>query len=323
MTWFIGIDEAGYGPNLGPFVMTSVACRVPRELAGADLWSVLRRVVRREGETKRVENRILVADSKVVYSPKRGLKALENSVLSTLLHQQCEPPATLDQLLERFAADARRELNREPWYTGTTPLPLAVRAGAVQTLAEQFQKLCRSLAIEWAPVRVCAVCPTRFNQIVAVSGTKGEVSGRALREVLPHFAELPPENENVRVVVDKHGGRNHYAALLQHHLADGMVMAREEGADRSFYDVFGLGRPVRVTFEPRADSTHFCVALASMISKYLRELFMHEFNAFWQTHVPGLQPTAGYPVDATRYWREIQPAVERLGLEESAVWRRR
>jgi ribonuclease HII len=29
MPWIIGIDEAGYGPNLGPFVMTA-----PRYAAG-------------------------------------------------------------------------------------------------------------------------------------------------------------------------------------------------------------------------------------------------------------------------------------------------
>ena len=50
MPWIIGIDEAGYGPNLGPFVMTSVACRVPPELAAADLWQALRAAVRRHSD---------------------------------------------------------------------------------------------------------------------------------------------------------------------------------------------------------------------------------------------------------------------------------
>ena len=38
MAWIIGIDEAGYGPNLGPFVMTATACRVPDNLGHFDLW---------------------------------------------------------------------------------------------------------------------------------------------------------------------------------------------------------------------------------------------------------------------------------------------
>ena len=48
----VGIDEAGYGPNLGPFVMTLVACHVPSELFGTNLWTVLKRGVRGPDERK-------------------------------------------------------------------------------------------------------------------------------------------------------------------------------------------------------------------------------------------------------------------------------
>ena len=39
------------------------------------------------------------------------------------------------------------------------------------------------------------------------------------------------------------------------------------------------------------------MALASMLAKYLREVFMRQFNRFWLGHVDGLKPTAGYPGD--------------------------
>ena len=49
MPWVVGIDEAGYGPNLGPFVMTAVLLRVPDEREDADWWHELSSTVRRAG----------------------------------------------------------------------------------------------------------------------------------------------------------------------------------------------------------------------------------------------------------------------------------
>src|SRR5205085_11536981 len=108
-----------------------------------------------------------------------------------------------------------------------------------------------------------------------------------------------------------------------HALPDGMVIAQQESAARSAYRFLGSSPQVSVTFQPRADAGHFCVALASMASKYLRELLMREFNRFWQAHVPGLKPTAGYPTDAARFLEAIRPTAERLGITEAVLWRRK
>src|SRR5438105_1330914 len=70
MPWQIGIDEAGYGPNLGPFVMCVTACRTPEPKM--DLWHTMRAAVRRHEDED--DGRMLVADSKLVYSPAKGLR---------------------------------------------------------------------------------------------------------------------------------------------------------------------------------------------------------------------------------------------------------
>ena len=36
---------------------------------------------------------------------------------------------------------------------------------------------------------------------------------------------------------------------------------------------------------------------------------MMQFNAFWQHHIPELKPTKGYPVDAKRFWDDIENTV--------------
>jgi len=92
---------------------------------------------------------------------------------------------------------------------------------------------------------------------------------------------------------------------------------------RSAYQVLGLGREVRLAFQPRMDSVPFCGALASMTSKYLRELLMLEFNRFWQERVPGLKATAGYPSDAVRFFKAIRATAQQLGIMEQSLWRRK
>jgi ribonuclease HII len=171
-----------------------------------------------------------------------------------------------------------------------------------------------------ALVQSVLVGASLFNRLTEKWGSKGAVLAHGLGELIRHV-RAAADNEALVFRIDKHGGRNSYAALLQNALPDTMIVAEQESAACSVYRAVGLERPVRFVIEPRADLQHFCVALASMVSKYLREVLMGEFNRFWQSHVSDLKPTAGYPTDATRFLDAIRPAMERLGVPEGAIWR--
>ncbi|HYT92814.1 MAG TPA: hypothetical protein VEL76_29120, partial [Gemmataceae bacterium] len=198
-------------------------------------------------------------------------------------------------------------------------------AGAQQfrSVAERFVGVSKERGVTWGLIRSIVVCPARFNALLDRWDNKAVVLSLSLTQLLQHNANPDEGAEPVSVFVDKHGGRNTYAAVLQQAYPEGVIIAREEGKDRSVYQLEGGRRPVELTFQPRADATHFCVALASMVSKYLREVLMLEFNAFWQTHLPDLKPTAGYPTDAQRFLDAIRPVLAKLGIAEAAVWRRK
>ncbi|HMF11301.1 MAG TPA: hypothetical protein VKE94_03320 [Gemmataceae bacterium] len=315
------MDEAGYGPNLGPFVMTAAACRVSPRRANADLWDVLRAAVRRAGEPE--DERLLVEDSKLVYSPTRGLLDLETSTLVVTRHLFPEPVPSLAECLDRLSPGARDALGAEFWYVGDSGLPLVAEWPGVEAAASRFRDSCTRQHLEWGPVQSVVVCSSDFNALTDKWGTKAAVLSHCLSALVGRLRATLAGDESVCFFIDKHGGRNYYAATLQHAVPDAMVVAREESAGRSTYLALGLEREVRFTFQPRADAEHFCVAAASMVSKYLRELLMHEFNRFWQKHVPDVKPTAGYPSDAGRFLKDIAPALLRLGIDEAAVWRRK
>jgi len=310
MAWVVGIDEAGYGPNLGPFVMTAVACRLPDGLTGPDLWQALAATVRRAADAD--DGRLLIDDSKLVHA--HGLALLETGVLTAL---GCDCGLPLAGFLDRHFLSSHPELRREPWYTGQTPLPVAVELTAC---AELRQRWCGHAALTWVAPQGVVVCAERFNELTEQGNSKGAVLSHCLGELLRAALALPGD-EPLACFIDKHGGRNFYGPMLQQILPDCWVLARQESMNRSCYEVRGAGRDLAVTFEPRADAAHLCVALASMVSKYVREVLMHEFNAFWLARVPGLKPTAGYPNDARRYYTAIQASVTALGISERAVWR--
>jgi ribonuclease HII len=319
--WIIGIDEAGYGPNFGPFVMTSVACRVPDPCTHSNLWNLLHPAVRRSEDAD--EGQLLIDDSKRVYTV-HGLAGLERGVLATLTAGLSPRVSeSLAALIDWACPDDGAELRSEIWYRGVQPLPIHLVSAEMGPLAARFQDACTAANVEGWQVRSVVICPGRFNALLDEGGTKGHVLAHALASLLRWQRDNLPCGDDLAFFIDKHGGRNNYAAMIHHALPDSIVCAEREGMECSTYRVDGLERGVRLMFQPRAESEHFCVALASMASKYLREVLMLDFNRFWQELVPDLKPTAGYPGDSARFYDAIRQTIEKLGLREETLWRRK
>ena len=97
----------------------------------------------------------------------------------------------------------------------------------------------------------------------------------------------------------------------------------EEDESRSSYRLTAPGRQAEIHFAVDCENRQLPVALASMTSKYLRELFMRIYNSYWSQHVPDLAPTAGYYADGRRFYQDIQPAVRKMGIDEQMLYRLR
>jgi hypothetical protein len=130
------------------------------------------------------------------------------------------------------------------------------------------------------------------------------------------------EDKDVRIFVDRLGGRAHYREALMTALPDFSLQILHESPERSAYKLTNRDRVCQISFTVEGESHAFTTALASVYSKYLRELYMHAFNTFWSKHVEGIRPTAGYYGDADRWLRDAAPAIRRLAIEPAVLVRR-
>jgi len=321
MAYLIGTDEAGYGPNLGPLVISATVWQAPDDCRDADWYALLADVVSREGHPHRRPSQVPIADSKSLYKPGGSLRNLECGVL-TALRAIGRQPGHWRAAWTTLSPQNSEALDRDPWYRDfELALPLAHHQDSLDRLAETFFQGLQRVGVRLLTMRSVAVSPERFNGWLDRLRNKATVLSTLTLELIKTVLP-PPDGQAVLVVCDKHGGRQRYADLLQATFPDYLVEIFAESAVRSIYRWGPASGRVEFRFLEKAER-FLPVALASMMSKYLRELAMLAWNAFWQKHVPGLRPTAGYPVDAVRFKKEIEACQRQLEISDRRVWRNR
>lgn len=319
MLWLGGIDEAGYGPTLGPLVLSLVSIEAPFDPSPpGSLWRYLATGVCRT-PTRRGQ-RVPIDDSKALYSPAQGLAVLEESVLGCLGAVQETVPRSFDELLRTAAIVEPSSYGALPWYR-QRDLELPV-AGDPARIADYAATLRSALAGREArmSMRCHAVDEASLNRAIAEEGNKARAEFRELVRLL-RLVDTRAHQRDLRV--DRLGGRVYYREPLAEAFPLAEITPLEEGGARSVYRVEGLFDRMRVEFRTGGDRHELTVALASMLSKYVRELFMTLLNRFFCRHVRDLRPTAGYYVDARRFLARIEPVAARLGIAEETLVRAR
>ena len=311
---WIGTDEAGYGPNLGPLAISVTVWDLPALASEFDLYAALSSAVDRESD--RGGTRLHIADSKQVYSPSRGVASLETSALA-LLAQTGPIPRSFPELVARLTGQTLKNGEGEPWLReGAIALPVAADLTNIERLSEELRVACLAAGVRVAALRSDMVETPRFNRECTAAGSKGVVLSRTTLGLLER--NWPDDGVPALVICDKHGGRNQYGALLSEAFGDLFIPRLEESAERSRYKLRGG----EVRFQVRAEQ-YLPTAAASILSKYLREIAMEQFNQYWGSRVPGLKPTKGYPEDARRFRKEIAAKQRELGIADAILWRER
>jgi hypothetical protein len=318
-----GIDEAGYGPLLGPLVVGCCAFEVEAEPHGQPpcLWKRLRKHVSksRVKEGKKLH----VNDSKIVYSPAGGLRELERSVL-TLAAASGDCPADLETFLGKVAGHVLGDLPGYAWYQPRSgeKFPLEQEALPIQLFAKALRGEMERSNTRLIHLAARVVCERQLNRMIEATRNKASVLFSTAAIHLDHLIRTYGK-QGLVILCDRQGGRGHYGSLLRLMFEDWSLEITREDEARSEYVLRQDGHAVRITFAEKAEAQCLPVALASMVSKYLREALMRRFNAWWRQHLPEVAPTAGYYTDGVRFLNDIEAKRRELGVADEQLIRSR
>jgi len=255
---FSGIDENGYGPVLGPLVVTSVKGNLP----GDPLI---------EGALDRYLFPLKIEDSKRIFLRSKSSYSGGEIIAHALLECAGIKARTLRELTEKLTGSDWKCLfgscEELEYLHRDYPLPIWAKYIEENNLRDFLSRV--DIKIEGISSKV--LFAPEFNKRV------DKFNNKALLD-LSLFVELLKNSESHTVaLVGKIGGMRRYQPYFEM-LGIPVLETIYEEPERSSYRISVDDKDQTIHFIRNGDEIFFPIAFASIIGKYLRELFMFSFN---------------------------------------------
>ena len=328
MPLLIATDEAGYGPKLGPLVIVATAWQYDDSINAPKAFANFGVPI----DDPRCGS-IRIDDSKRTF--KRA--TTKNNGHIAVLDEVCQaasqwvgivnPAAFFLDWLRCVALTDVADAIRDPWFKNDELVSQTPDPATNDRLVDHWSRP----GVEMLAIGVRFLTPRCFNDAIDRGRNKADLLTESTCGLAIQIASrCAGPVSKVVIASDRHGGRNFYAAALQHASGGASVKVLHEGKPSSHYELIGangLDPSTIIDWSFTIGGDSFApVAMSSMIAKWTRERAMADFNRYFANQMPSgtvLAPTAGYPSDADRFLTAIRNAGLRSAIDDSVLIRKR
>ena len=277
----IGVDENGLGSRLGPLIVTAVLART-----NADGTQTLSKKLPRSLRASLDDSKRLVSHADV---------KLGEAWARELAGADVDTPAELFARLSlegvaKLRAPCPRHAEAQCWNSETETFEAPA---ALQKRIARHRGLLLARGVELVGVKTSVVCTDTLNQGRGAGKNRFVMDLHAMEALVLAFRR--EAGHDVKAVCGKVGGIAEYSRYFGP-LGGWLHNILEEGPARSSYRFPGVGE---LAFVRDADASDPLVMLASLVGKYVRELFMARIARHYPPHADEPRPS-GYhdPVTA-------------------------
>lgn len=304
---YVGIDENGMGPRLGPLVVTGILAQC--DAAGAKVATGKPRgaIAKRIGDSKKL---VAFEDS-----------GLGEAWARAIVLRTGASPRGPAELLRAIALDAEDEL-RAPCPSHHVDLCWSTEGEAfvsedatVEACLADLDRLAAK-GVHVRRARVAIVCTRRLNDAVDRGLSRFDVDLHTMERLT--VDARGHANEDVYSLCGKVGGFDFYGERFGP-LAGRLYTMLCEGRARSEYLMPGVGR---FAFVRDADETHLLVGLASLVGKWARDHLMRRVVRFHREHDEDLPDASGYHDPTTTRFIRASEMIRKKRKVEPACFER-